>query len=72
MKTPTLDESQQAVKAARQTIERHEQPLPADLEQAWAAWSAGVGRVDERARILLRAAFESGYKVGVAASIAHH
>jgi hypothetical protein len=34
--------------------------LPADLEAAWKAWSAGVGKVDERGMALLRAAFEGG------------
>ena len=35
--------------------------LPADIEAAWLAWSAGIQNVDERAMTLLRAAFEAGY-----------
>lgn len=35
--------------------------LPADIEAAWAQWSAGVQKVDERGMTLLRAAFEAGY-----------
>ena len=47
-----------------ETIKRHE-PLPADLEGAWAAWSAGVGKVDARGGMaLLRAAFEAGWEAG--------
>jgi hypothetical protein len=34
--------------------------LPADLEAAWAEWSRGVAKVDERGMTLLRAAFEAG------------
>jgi hypothetical protein len=33
----------------------------ADLEAAWAAWSAHVQKVDERTLSLLRAAFEAGW-----------
>ena len=39
---------------------RHEDALPADLEAAWKSWSAGVGHVDARGMLLLRAAFEAG------------
>jgi hypothetical protein len=35
-----------------------------DLEAAWAAWSAGIQRVDERGMTLLRAAFEAGWEAG--------
>lgn len=38
--------------------------LPADLEAAWAQWSAGILNVDERAMTLLRAAFEAGWEAG--------
>ena len=34
--------------------------LPPDLEAAWAEWIKGVQKVDERAKTLLRAAFEAG------------
>ena len=38
--------------------------LPAGLEEAWAAWSAGIQGVDERGMTLLRAAFEAGFEAG--------
>lgn len=38
--------------------------LPADIEAAWEAWIAGVGKVDDRAKALLRAAFEVGVEAG--------
>src|SRR3982750_4673989 len=42
--------------------------LPADIEAAWEAWIAGVGKVDERAKALLRAAFEVGVEAAKAGS----
>jgi hypothetical protein len=36
----------------------------ADLEAAWAAWSAHIQKVDERTLSLLRAAFEAGFEAG--------
>jgi len=36
--------------------------LPADVEAAWAVWSAGIQKVDERGRTLLMAAFEAGFE----------
>lgn len=36
----------------------------ADLEAAWAAWSAHIQKVDERGMTLLRAAFEAGWEAG--------
>ena len=39
-----------------------ETPVPADLEAAWQAWSAGVQKMDERGMTLLRAAFEAGWE----------
>jgi hypothetical protein len=57
---PPADEVQAAVRAGQEIISRHEQALPADLEAAWKAWSAGVGKVDARGMALLRAAFEAG------------
>jgi hypothetical protein len=59
-----LDENQSAARAVETFISRHEEPLPADLEAAWAAWSAGVGKVDTRGMALLRAAFEAGWEAG--------
>jgi hypothetical protein len=43
-------------------------PLPADLEAAWAEWSKSIKNVDERTRTLLRAAFEAGYSVSAPVS----
>jgi thiamine kinase-like enzyme len=57
---PKLDANQSAALAVFQIIAKHEKPLPADLEAAWAQWSAGVGRVDTRTMTLMRAAFEAG------------
>lgn len=39
-------------------------PLPADLEAAWSEWIKGIQGIDERARTLLRAAFEAGVEAG--------
>lgn len=36
----------------------------ADLDAAWAQWSARLQKVDERTLTLLRAAFEAGWEVG--------
>ena len=51
------------VNAARIVAEstRNDTALPADLEAAWAEWSAGVQKVDQRGMTLLRAAFEAGW-----------
>jgi len=54
------DPNQVAARVARETAARNDQSLPADIETAWQAWIAGVGRVDERTKALLRAAFEFG------------
>ena len=58
------DENQAAADFIRQTVAKHEQPLPEDVEAAWKAWSVGVGKVDERGMTLLRAAFEAGVEAG--------
>jgi len=58
----TRDENQAAAEAVRETIRRHETPLPADLEAAWTQWSAGIQKVDARGMALLRAAFEAGWE----------
>lgn len=42
--------------------------LPADIEAAWEAWIKGIQGVDERARALLRAAFEAGVEAGQSSS----
>ena len=44
--------------------------LPADIEAAWAQWSVGIQKVDERGMTLLRAAFEAGYEAGNKSSAA--
>lgn len=49
-----------AARAVKQTIAKHETALTADLEAAWAEWSAGVSKVDARTMTLLRAAFDAG------------
>jgi hypothetical protein len=59
-KTPAMDASQTAARVVGETIRRHEQPLPADLEAAWVKWSAGIANMDPRMEALLRAAFEAG------------
>lgn len=53
---PTIE----AARVAREATRKHEKPLPADLEAAWAEWSKGIKNVDERGMTLLRAAFEAG------------
>ena len=58
------DFNQNAVRALSQATAKHEQPLPADIEAAWAEWSRGIGKVDARGMALLRAAFEAGVDVG--------
>lgn len=55
------DSNTEAHRVVRESTAPHEKPLPADLEAAWAEWSAGVKKVDERGMVLLRAAFEAGY-----------
>ena len=64
MKSPEADVNQAAAAVVREVAARHEQPLPAGVEAAWAAWSAGVGKVDARTMALLRAAFEAGVEAG--------
>ncbi|MEM8739557.1 MAG: hypothetical protein AAGG38_13935 [Planctomycetota bacterium] len=55
------DTNQDAHRVVSEATKTHEKSLPADLEAAWEAWSAGVGKVDERGMALLRAAFEAGW-----------
>lgn len=64
------DSNTEAHRVVTEAANPHEKPLPADLEEAWAEWSAGVGKVDERGMVLLRAAFEAGYEVGAASGAA--
>jgi hypothetical protein len=58
------DMNETAARVVGETAARHSEALPADLEAAWAKWSAGAGRVDARTMALLRAAFEAGAKAG--------
>jgi hypothetical protein len=57
---PREDASQAAARVMKEVAKRHERPLPADLQEAWKAWSASIQKVDARGRVLLRAAFEAG------------
>jgi hypothetical protein len=59
-KPAKLDESQAAAAAIGEVAAKHSDPLPADLEEAWKVWSAGIQKVDARGMALLRAAFEAG------------
>jgi hypothetical protein len=60
--TPRLDEVQAAVRVGNETVARHSEPLPGDLETAWAIWSKAIQKVDARGMTLLRAAFEAGWE----------
>ena len=53
------DSNETAAKMVRKLTDQ-EETLPANLEAAWERWIAGVQKVDERAKTLLRAAFEAG------------
>lgn len=41
-----------------------DEPLPTDVEAAWADWSRRIQGCDERTMTLLRAAFEAGADAG--------
>ena len=58
------DPNEAAHRTVSQIISRHEKPLPDDVEAAWEEWSKGIQNVDDRTRVLLRAAFEAGLNVG--------
>jgi hypothetical protein len=58
------DASQNAKRIVAESTAKHEDALPADVEAVWDAWIAGVGKVDQRAATLLRAAFEVGVAAG--------
>ena len=53
------DENVEAARVVRESTTRDD-ALPAGIEAAWEAWSAGIQGCDERTKILLRAAFEAG------------
>jgi len=54
------DENQNAARIIAEITARHEKPLPPDLDAAWEEWSRGIANVDQRGRLLLKAAFEAG------------
>jgi hypothetical protein len=58
------DVVQSTVRGAGEAMAKHEKPLPGDLEAAWAEWSKSIQKVDARAMVLLRAAFEAGWEAG--------
>ncbi len=63
MKKPKrYDVAQTAKRIVDQTIAEHEKPLPPGIEAAWEEWSRGIGKVDARGMLLLRAAFDVGVK----------
>lgn len=64
MSNPKPDPNQTAARIVGQTAAKGDDKLPADVEAAWEAWSKGVGKVDQRAMALLRAAFEVGFQAG--------
>jgi hypothetical protein len=57
------DPNETATRIVRESTGTTNKP-PAELEAAWAAWSAGIQKVDERGMTLLRAAFEAGFDAG--------
>ena len=61
--TQPRDPNEAAAKAVSKLTDQGE-PLPPDLEAAWAQWIKGIQGIDERARTLLRAAFEAGVEAG--------
>jgi len=64
MRNKRQDSNEAAARIVAESIAKHEQPLPADVEAAWAEWSRGLQKVDARGMALLRAAFEAGVDVG--------
>lgn len=58
--TPEPDPNVEAARIVGQSAAGQD-PLPGDLEAAWAEWSGRIHKVDDRTRTLLRAAFEAGY-----------
>ncbi len=61
------DVNEIAARVVRESTSKSDHQLSNDIEATWERWIAGVGHVDERARLLLRAAFD----VGVAAANRH-
>jgi len=56
-------EAARVARVARETADKGN-PLPPDLEAAWAEWIKGIQGINERARTLLRGAFEAGAEAG--------
>lgn len=54
------DFNQTAARIVGPSISRSETPASPALEAAWVEWSAGVGKMDDSALVLLKAAFEAG------------
>lgn len=67
MSDPARDPNEAAADLLRKATQ-DEDSLPPDLEAAWEAWIGSIQKVDERARTLLRAAFEAGVEAGQASS----
>lgn len=65
MNRAKLDANQAAARAVERTVARNTDKLSGDIETAWAKWSAGVGKVDERGMALLRAAFDAGVEAAL-------
>ena len=57
------DSNQEAARVVGEATHDGETLAP-DIEAAWAEWIKGIQQVDERARTLLRAAFEAGVEAG--------
>jgi hypothetical protein len=53
------DPNAEAVRSGSEPTDKGNE-LHADLEAAWEAWIKGIEGIDERSRMLLRAAFEAG------------
>lgn len=59
----THDPNAEAARVVRETTGDGD-ALPPDMEAAWEAWIGSIKGIDERARTLLRAAFEAGVEAG--------
>lgn len=67
MSDPSRDPNEAAADAVHRLTDEGE-PMPPDLEAAWAEWIKGIQGTDERVRTLLRAAFEAGVEAGQSSS----
>jgi hypothetical protein len=57
------DPNSSVARVVRETTAQADE-LPAEVEAAWAAWSARIQKCDARTMTLLRAAFEAGHGAG--------